>query len=268
VRGPCILAIVAVPKKFSRHGTPEGVDRPAGLRSEEAVLGAYLSESPGVMHGAHKFFGTDDTFVFGFPPAADKEHAAQPRCGMRTHRWVEGSNKEFLLSSPYCVGVGGGKDGAAIYLGTDLQYGTTSLHCETFQCGPLVAGDTQGLQHVEFAVHRLWLFALSTDFEVMTAIPPSLLTSHSASTLSLEHAESHSQNSVERVAAASLGRSPMLPDGPLGDSCLFTADGYRTRYCCAAGHHRCRFIGEALHLHGARARHGHGGHSSAENSFR
>ncbi|KAG5511829.1 hypothetical protein GH5_08143 [Leishmania sp. Ghana 2012 LV757] len=50
------------------------------------------------------------------------------------------SNKRFIVCNPHFFAIGGGKNGAALYVDEALQYGTSSLWCETFNapclCGP------------------------------------------------------------------------------------------------------------------------------------
>jgi hypothetical protein len=244
-KGPCLLVAVAV------HGDDANAHHLGGsdtesrrtLKAKECVIGAYLSEPPAATHGAHTFFGTDETFVFAFPPGHDQAATGGFRCGIRTHRWKEGNaNKEFILSSHHCIGVGGGKDGAALYLGADLQHGNTSLHCETFDCGPLVTGSAHGLRHADFRVHRLWLFDLSShDFRAMSAIPASQLTAHGGG------GDSSAEKDAEGPDGAA---SPGIPV-PMVAAAAYATQGC---LCPSSGHHRCRFIAEAQHLHGADAR--------------
>jgi hypothetical protein len=258
VTGACVLLAAVVPRASARHhqspasgappppGTPALAQRPPGLMSDETVIGAFLSDPPGVGHGLHKFFGSDETFVFTFPARDDADSpttgsTTAPHCGRRTSHWAENNNREFILASHACIGVGGGKDGAAIYLGADLQFGSSSLHCETFSCGPLLSGDAHGLRHVDFAVHRLWLFEIADDYLPLTRVPLEMLTG------------SRSQP-ISRNSSFDGGSPTTSPEKGQTKPAALDVEDYVTPLCSAQGHHRCPYIAEALHRHGTDAR--------------
>ncbi|KAG5486747.1 hypothetical protein LSCM1_08003 [Leishmania martiniquensis] len=53
-------------------------------------------------------------------------------------RWCgHASNKRFIVCNPHFFAIGGGKNGAALYVDETLQYGTSSLWCETFNAPSL-----------------------------------------------------------------------------------------------------------------------------------
>nr|CCM13021.1 hypothetical protein, conserved [Leishmania guyanensis] len=110
------------------------------------------------------------------------------------------NNKRFVVCNSHFFAIGGGKNGAALYVDETLQYGTSSLWCETFNApclfDPRVGGAkaspasssilsfssgdsgprddhvtarggsarlTSGLPHMEFTISRVVWFSLTED---------------------------------------------------------------------------------------------------------
>lgn len=116
-----------------------------------SVIGCFASELPNLRHNPHHFYGTGETFVFNL----SRENGS-----VQTHGWNRSGNEEFLLSSLHFLGIGGGRDGAAIFLDESLEFGTSSVHCQTFDCPALFGRARDGLHHSEFVVVRMVWFAL------------------------------------------------------------------------------------------------------------
>ena len=117
--------------------------------STPSVIGVFAPIMPTLDHGPHHFFGSRDTSVFAFTdaqkewedikaerrrllgrPATSRPPKVLPR-HFRYHAW-SGANEEFLICSPNFLGVGGGEDGASIYIDADIQFGTSAERCPTF----------------------------------------------------------------------------------------------------------------------------------------
>lgn len=102
--------------------------------SSPSVIGVFTPQMPTLEFGPHRFFGSRDTSVFAFTQTAT-EKANLPR-HFRYHKW-SGKNEEFLICSPHFLGIGGGEEGAALYIDEEIQFGTSTASCPTF--GPCVA---------------------------------------------------------------------------------------------------------------------------------
>ena len=260
VVGPTLLLMEVGPRVAGSLAEPHlsSPMSPTHRVAGKQVIGAYLSDPPSLEHGQHRFYGTRECFVFNFngPDAlphnssASFAKPAQVR-GLQTRRWVQGCNEEFLLSHGSYLGVGGGADGAAIYIANSLQYGTASVNCPTFASesdvrppaspvvaespvsfsspgspspppafvpasdrhDPLVEGPTQGLRHVEFTNYRLQFFSLNTKFATaLNAIPAAFLVDH------LPSAASVFSTSVRSTGATGgSGGGPPTPAGSLAE---------------------------------------------------
>ncbi|CUG86893.1 Hypothetical protein, putative [Bodo saltans] len=130
-----------------------GLDGTQQRNDRKSVIGCFTSEVPNLRHNPHQFYGSRETFVF----RTSQEHG-----GIQTFPWNGTDNEEFILSSSHFLGVGGGKEGAAIFLDEALQFGTSSVHCATFDCSSLFGRPKGGLHHSEFLVVRMVWFALRT----------------------------------------------------------------------------------------------------------
>lgn len=137
----------------SPHCCVSGLDGTQQRHDRKSVIGCFTSEVPNLRHNPHQFYGSRETFVF---------HTSQEHGGVISYPWNGSDNEEFMLSSSHFLGVGGGKEGAAIFLDEDLQYGTSSMHCATFDCPSLFGRPRSGLHHSEFLVVRMVWFALRT----------------------------------------------------------------------------------------------------------
>lgn len=136
------------------HHQVTGLDGTQQRHARKSVIGCFTSEIPNLRHNPHQFYGSRETFVF---------HTSQEHGGVISYPWNGTDNEEFLLSSLHFLGVGGGREGAAIYLDEDLQFGTSSNHCATFDCPSLFGRPRTGLHHSEFLVVRMMWFALRTQ---------------------------------------------------------------------------------------------------------
>lgn len=97
---------------------------------------------------------------------------------LERYSWCGDPNKrQFVLAQSHFFAIGGGKDGAALYIGENLEHCTSSTHCETFDSPPLFGvRPSAGLRHTEAVVMRMLWFALHDDagqrrhgrFRVMT----------------------------------------------------------------------------------------------------
>eukprot|EP00658_Telonema_sp_P-2_P080012 TRINITY_DN7884_c0_g1_i2.p1 TRINITY_DN7884_c0_g1~~TRINITY_DN7884_c0_g1_i2.p1 ORF type:complete len:179 (+),score=17.74 TRINITY_DN7884_c0_g1_i2:102-638(+) len=130
--------------------------------SKPIVIGAFTPEMPSHFHTGSHCFGSKETTVFSFRPADDNLAAYR---SLHYYKW-SGVNEEFLVCSPDFLGVGGGSNGAAIFLDSNLEYGTTSQQCTTFG-SPSLVGEvwggkegSEGLTHTEFIIDRMQWFAL------------------------------------------------------------------------------------------------------------
>jgi hypothetical protein len=115
-------------------------------------FGCLCPVAPSLAHGPHHCFGSRETMVFSI-----NRNSGEP---LQSYPWSRGGNEEFMICSHHFLGIGGGRDGAAIYLDGEMQYGCSSVHCATFD-SPSLAGEGNGvLRHVEFAVDRVIWFRL------------------------------------------------------------------------------------------------------------
>ncbi|RNF26752.1 uncharacterized protein Tco025E_00986 [Trypanosoma conorhini] len=71
---------------------------------------------------------------------------------------LEEGNKEFMVCTNNFFGIGGGPDGAAIFVDASLSHGTSSVFCETFASPPLGGRLRATLRHSEFTVLRMIWF--------------------------------------------------------------------------------------------------------------
>jgi hypothetical protein len=148
---------IASPRQHSLDACPHpqvtGLDGTQQRHDRKSIIGCFTSEVPNLRHNPHQFYGSRETFVF----RTSQEHG-----GIHTFPWNGTDNEEFILSSSHFLGLGGGKEGAAIFLDEDLQFGTSSMHCATFDCPSLFGRPRGGLHHSEFLVVRMLWFALRT----------------------------------------------------------------------------------------------------------
>ena len=117
-----------------------------------SCFGCLCPVAPTLAHGPHHFFGSRETMIFDVQRGRDE--------AVHSYKWSRGGNEEFMICSHHFLGIGGGKDGAAIYLDAEFQYGSSSVHCPTFD-SPSLIGEGDGLlRHVEFSVERVLWFRL------------------------------------------------------------------------------------------------------------
>ena len=153
------------PTVAGTHNIESPLDRsPSYLgvgQHKEVVVGAFTPEMPSHFHTGSHCFGSKETSVFGFH-APDADLAASP--SLHFYKWA-GVNEEFLVCSPEFLGVGGGSNGAALFVDSEIQFGTTAGLCTTFGSPALTGTDwgrSEGLGHQEFEVKRMQWFALDT----------------------------------------------------------------------------------------------------------
>ena len=177
--GGALLLVVAQPRHKAQmlpveFASPLGSHSPnfVTIGGARHVFGAFLPEILNLQHGPRKFFGGRETFVFRFAvapesssptttfPQTERKRARVAR--LETFRWSGDVNEEFLVCSPQFFGIGGGKEGAAIFVESDLQFGNTSGNCTTFGSPSLCGTPEGGLPHAEFVVSRLFVFSLET----------------------------------------------------------------------------------------------------------
>ncbi|ORC85327.1 uncharacterized protein TM35_000361870 [Trypanosoma theileri] len=73
--------------------------------------------------------------------------------------WVmEEDNREFIFCANDFFGIGGGRDGAAILVDSNLLHGSSSIHCGTFASPPLCGKVHPTLRHSEFTILRMVWF--------------------------------------------------------------------------------------------------------------
>lgn len=119
-------------------------------------------------------FGTQGEF--GAPPGASASSMLPlppPPLLLTRYRWTGNpTNRKFVLAANGCFAIGGGKDGAALYVDDTLQLCTSSLHCQTFDSPALFGRDpVAGLRQTEMRIDRMVWFSVrdgpSGDFRVM-----------------------------------------------------------------------------------------------------
>lgn len=142
---------VATSAAATSEPSSSGLDGHHVHRTARGVIGCFTAELPNLRHNPHHFYGSRETFVYNI---------SSHNGGVHTHHWSTGENEEFLISSHHFLGIGGGQDGAAIFLDEDLQFGTSSVFCPTFGCGPLFGRTAHGLHHSEYVIIRMVWFAL------------------------------------------------------------------------------------------------------------
>ncbi|KAH8613128.1 putative TLD [Trypanosoma vivax] len=71
------------------------------------------------------------------------------------------SNSRFVVCANDFFGIGGGRDGAAIFVGENLTHGTSSAYCATFASPPLCGRPRNSLPHSEFIIIRMVWFRLT-----------------------------------------------------------------------------------------------------------
>ncbi|EKG07003.1 hypothetical protein TCSYLVIO_001868 [Trypanosoma cruzi] len=83
---------------------------------------------------------------------------------------LEEKNKEFLVCTNKFFGIGGGRDGAAIFVDASLSHGTSSVFCGTFASPPLGGRLRATLRQSEFTVLRMVWFRVRDRKEVFTCM--------------------------------------------------------------------------------------------------
>ncbi|KAH9586711.1 TLDc domain [Trypanosoma melophagium] len=71
---------------------------------------------------------------------------------------MDDDNREFLFCANDFFGIGGGRDGAAILVDSNLLHGSSSVHCGTFASPPLCGEPHPTLRHSEFTILRMVWF--------------------------------------------------------------------------------------------------------------
>ena len=146
--------------------------------STRATIGCFSSVTPSLLHGPTHFFGSRETFVFSSQTipqqGVDNERESpnfkspnESKKDLRAFRWTGTQNEEFLICSHHYLGIGGGEVGAAIFVDHDLQFGTSSVNCATFNSPPLIGDAGKGLHHSEFVVLRFLCFSLERSSNMM-----------------------------------------------------------------------------------------------------
>jgi len=147
--GPVVGVLLVEPRTSD---VDNGVNSSSPPSMGPSIIGCFVGCPLTLSHGSHHFYGTSETFVFGCSGGSR----------VRFYRWAGKSNEEYVISSAHYLGIGGGNDGAAIYLDEEMQFGHTSTHCPTFDSPALVGGPEQALSgrllhHREFtAVRSIW----------------------------------------------------------------------------------------------------------------
>lgn len=101
-----------------------------------------------------------NTNVFPSPRPMSSSPSSLPRI-LSVYRWVmDDDNKEFVVCANDFFGIGGGRDGAAIFVDSCLLNGTSSVCCGTFASPSLIGRARASLRHSEFVIARMvWLAA-------------------------------------------------------------------------------------------------------------
>ncbi|RHW71301.1 hypothetical protein DPX39_070066300 [Trypanosoma brucei equiperdum] len=176
--------------------------------ANQVVLGCFTPQVPCLGRSQHAFFGTGETFVFtyadmndvdarrsrnirdelssavNFPgceedseAGSDAVHkhtrARKPTVNsmLSTYTWVgKESNKRFVVCARDFFGIGRGRDGAAIYIDENILFGTSSMHCATFDSPPLCGWTQSPLPHSEFTVMRMLWFRVGRGMSILTDV--------------------------------------------------------------------------------------------------
>ncbi|RNF10807.1 hypothetical protein TraAM80_01349 [Trypanosoma rangeli] len=92
-------------------------------------------------------------------------------CILSVYPWtLEEGNNEFMVCSNNFFGIGGGSDGAAIFVDASLSHGTSSVYCSTFASPPLGGRLRATLRHSEFTVLRMIWFKVKDRKEIFTCM--------------------------------------------------------------------------------------------------
>jgi hypothetical protein len=131
----------AARETITTASSPHKHEDDASAGSHSIAIGAYLPS--GIRMGHQKYFGGAETFVFQFtsspssPDEKKKRRRRPPTCEECTvFRWSH-LNDYFLNCRMDYMAIGGGAQGAAIYLDDTLCSASTST-CATFSSPPLV----------------------------------------------------------------------------------------------------------------------------------
>ncbi|ESL06214.1 hypothetical protein TRSC58_06114 [Trypanosoma rangeli SC58] len=91
-------------------------------------------------------------------------------CILSVYPWTKEGNNEFIVCSNNFFGIGGGPDGAAIFVDASLSHGTSSVFCGTFASPPLGGRLRATLRHSEFMVLRMIWFKVKDRKEIFTCM--------------------------------------------------------------------------------------------------
>ncbi|KEG12614.1 hypothetical protein DQ04_01581110 [Trypanosoma grayi] len=201
-------SLPSTPVMMSQVTPTRGGGTAAVPATRDIVLGCFTPEVPCLEHSQHAFFGTPDTFVFTYAdmnnyagnkrdnPIGGGKRVGMQRSGnsnmspcasplltpervappppppvLSTYPWaMEEANREFMICANNFFGVGGGRDGAAIFVDENLLHGSSSVHCVTFASPSLTGRARATLRHSEFTILRMVWFRLKERRCVFTCM--------------------------------------------------------------------------------------------------
>ncbi|CUG14661.1 Hypothetical protein, putative [Bodo saltans] len=139
-------------RPMTTTGSAEDLSSTTSATTTTTMIGAYLSS--GIRMGHQKYFGGAETFVFQCKHNNNNNNSKRRRKLLPSatpssndeyvtvYRWSH-QNDYFLNCRMDYMAIGGGAQGAAIYLDDSLSHASTST-CATFSSPPLVAPPSPG----------------------------------------------------------------------------------------------------------------------------
>jgi hypothetical protein len=140
----------AASSKESAANSPKGPARRT-KSSPTAAEPPNISMSNPSAGGSGNAISSAESEAEGFNPVGSVE----------VYRWG-GHNEDFVVCGHSTLGFGGGAEGGAIYINGDLQSGTSSSRCPTFNSPPLCGETLHGLHQAEFHIVQMIWFSLET----------------------------------------------------------------------------------------------------------
>lgn len=135
------------------------------------IIGCFTPIVPCEKVIGHHRAGSPETFVFrvvdpelSFDMLEDVNgrigsFAAKNKGRLCIHHWCgDAAHSRFLSCTSSSISIGGGSQGAALWVDSELRRGSCSHFCETFRCLPLCGIPNYSLPHTEFEVERMIWF--------------------------------------------------------------------------------------------------------------